>query len=136
MWFRLKNDYKTSKGEIHFDHWNIEKIKKGAAIVVGLIFCNDGKIRPDFIFSAGGLKHMDMSMLDTPNFCVKNFYGDVYCARKKKFFYGSFTSSGVAIARQMIHCPLCGKRLVELVEYPREEKSEKFEGKMSPAFAV
>jgi len=129
MWFRLKKDYETQKDEIHLDSWKIRKIKKGAAITVVPFFDLKMKLRPGFSFSCGTLKHMDISMLDLPKICEKNFLGDVYCATKKEFFYASFNSSGQTIGKQLIHCPLCGKKLKEQAEFPRDEKTESFEEK-------
>jgi hypothetical protein len=126
MWFRLKKDYETKKGEIHFDSWGIQKIKKGAPIAVGFQFIKENEISPYFIFTAGGV-HLELSMLELPDVCEKTYYGDVYCVTNKKFFYASFHNSGCTIARQLIYCPLCGKLLREQADFPRKEKTDKFE---------
>ena len=130
MWFRLKEDYETHEDEIHRESWGIGKIKKGAPVTVGLIFDPKGQLKPDFIFSSGGLHHLILSMLELPNSCVKSYDGDVFCATKQEFFYASYDRSSITIAKQLFHCPLCGQELKEQPTFPREEKSETFEVKL------
>lgn len=133
MWFRLAKDYQTQTDEIHREFWGIKKIKKGAPIAVGLIFTSpNGEIKPDFVFTAGGLHHLSLSMLELPNICVKNGEGDVFCATKQKFFYVSYSYHNRIIAKQLFHCPLCGQELKEQAPFPREEKLGTFIVKSQP----
>jgi len=124
MWFRLKEDYETKADEIHSESWHIEKIKKGAPIV--LTFTFDKSVKPGFIFSLGGLRHMKLSMLDLPDACVKSLQGDVYCATQKGFFYASY-SYNKPIAEQLICCPLCGRKLETQLPIPVEDISRNYE---------
>ena len=126
MWFRLKEDYITHIGEIHQDSWDTAKIKKGALIVVRLRFGPNHEIETYFIFLAGELQHLDLSMLELPNYCVKDYSGDVFCATKQRFFYASYSDSNEPIAKQLVHCPLCGQKLREENSFPQEENLENY----------
>ena len=130
MWFRLAEDYQTHKGEIHRESWGIGKIKKGAPVTVSLLFDQNGEVKPNFVFSSGGLYHLTISMLELLDVCVKNSRGDVFCATKEKFFYASYSWHNAVIAKQLFYCPLCGRELKEHLPFPMMEESKTFEVKL------
>ena len=124
MWFRLKTDHETHGDEIHRESWHIKIITKGAPVGVSLKFDDNGRVQPEFIFGCGGLKHLILSMLDLPDVCVKSSIGDVFCATTGEFFHASMDYQiGSLVSRQLIYCPLCGRKLEEEAPYPQGEKS-------------
>lgn len=76
MWFRLKRDYQTREGEIHYDSWHTAIIKKGAPVLVRLeLLGADIDIKTtgvpgySFIFASGGLNHLILDDLVLPGKC-------------------------------------------------------------------
>lgn len=133
MWFRLALDYQTHGDEIHYSSWDTVMIKKGAPVSVSFMFREKDVIISNFVFAGGGLYHIDLHMLDLPNSCVKSFDGDVFCATKRMFFYGSYHRGRELLANQLLYCPLCGEELEEQADFPREEKSSIYEVKRKPS---
>ena len=126
MWFRLARDYKTRKGEIHFDSWGTVGVKKGAPIVVSprLRVSEKGKVSVsvEFIFSSGGLDDLKLSDLVLPKHCVKNEWDTIFCPFTKTFFHVS--SHDQHLMAQIKYCPKCGREVLILPRYPIEETGQ------------
>jgi hypothetical protein len=115
MWFRLKKNYSTHDDEIHRYSWGVLVIRKGAPIDVVLRYI-DGAMKPEFIFCFGGLKHINLSILETPSFCAVTQDNEVFCVTKNEFFF-----PGNSCWARLQYCPLCGKKLEILPPCPSFE---------------
>lgn len=117
MWLMLKVDYVTKKGEIHFDSWNIARIKRGAPIIVRLDFPGLGFKFPisSFMFSSGSLDHLRLDDLELPKTCSMGQWGDIFCINTKEFFS---LGGHKYLKHQIKYCPLCGAKINQLPPLP------------------
>lgn len=125
MWFRLKKNYITREGEIHFDSWDTVMIKKRAPILVrleisGVDFTRSWVPGYSFIFSSGGLDHLTLDDLELVEQCGIGDTGDyIFCATNREFVYTPWDHR--YLTKQFKFCPRCGKKLTDFPPYPFEE---------------
>ena len=129
LWFRLKADYKTHSGKIG-------TFKAGAPIEVETHFkMEDKSVYVEYKFNKRifeYFKYFKLSLLSTPDHCVKDRWGNAFCAKKQMFFKANLNFYGDYIAKQLFHCPFCGKKLRYQRPYPKKERLEDYEEDFPP----
>ena len=132
MWFRLLNDHRVGSTRPYSGLQNIKTIKAGAPIKVELHFAKNKEVFPRYIFDSGELEHLELSELMLPERCVKDNFGNAFCATRTAFFKANLTGYGDYVARQLHYCPLCSRKLKRQTLYPEKENLKRFKEPYPP----
>lgn len=118
MWFRLKRRYSGKNEILHV--YGIKGVKKGAPVHVELHFSG----HPSFIIGEGNnrikLNSLTLKHLSLPEQCVKDGPRNVLCVTVREFYHLSDARGKV------LFCPGCGKKLVQLPDFPWGEDLRRY----------